>query len=831
MADSPREFRDGTGPFPLGINSGVPPLLLSRLQASFAANTSFRGSYATNRPAVNKLDITYPSDEVQTAVESGLFQGATIYRPDFGAASLFAAISGRCFQFQFTTDTVTVTERTIPGDPNPATTTQAWLWQSENYIIWNDGISLPVFMDASTSRRSMGASQQLELTSVDFTVPALGSLVTVTLGSAYTGPFNMPIYIDGQLYQAVENANASYNVTLRNLTATPGSIISVGDEVTVEPSKLGYTTTANSFSVLSGSFPPGSVFTNFDISYPYTGPLLINIPLDGIMWRVQSTLNNGLRLRVFNLSTISPPGFNVPAHTLVQQSGSTAPNVPVGDVVTGFVAPAIGGTVTAELTQAYSGVDGAAVWINGEQWTITAIPTAPAGATVNVINLGDPEVGDSRGPTGTVGVGQFSTVSELPAGRMGDYGMGRNVMCLVDGQSYIISDIVGGGSGTPANSYRDSVLKVSENDYLTGGGVFRVPGAKGNIRAIRFPATLDASFGQGPAQIFTTESAYSFNVPVDRTTWALVTNPIQTQSLIAFGAQGQNATILVNSDIQFRSVQGWNSLIFARRQFTDAGGNTPMSHEVERIISRDDKSLLAYGSAVFFDNRVIYTAAPQTSSQGVIHPALVAMDTDPLTSIQQRLPPVYDGMWSALNVLQLVAGNSLGTDRCFAFGLNVPEEKIELYELLPTGASHYDNSVVPITWSVEGPALFLEDPKDRTLKRLIDGEIQVDEVTGYVGFQVFYRPDQWPCWVPWFSWSVCATQGEGLQPGFYPRMGFGEPSPDDCDSFTNRPLREGYTFQIKLVITGHCRVLGVNLRAIGQPQTVVAPQVCAPCVE
>lgn len=838
----PTELYDGSGPFPIGINSSVPPILLSRLQASFAANATFRGSYATDRAPYNKVMIVWPLDEVKNAVEHGIWQGGGWYRPDFGASSLFAQISGRLFQFLLTSEGVTVIERTIPGDPNPATTTQVWMWQAENFLIVTDGISLPIFFDGNTTRRSDGFSRNLELSAADWVIPPIGQTVTITLASPYTGPFNRLIYIDGVFYQAVENANASYNVNLTNLTETPGAAIAVGDEVTAQPSKLGYTTAPTTFAVISGSFAVGTLQLNFDISYPYTGALNTDIVIDGKLWRIFSTTNNGYRIQARNRYVVGPPGVNVPAHTLVQLAGSPSPNVELGTVVTGFVAPAQGTSVQVELSKAYTGADGAAVWINDEQWSIEAIPSSTTGNLVTVINIDDTQVGQTRGPTGTAtapNTGQLSTVDELPPGRMGAYGMGRNVMSLVDGQSYIISDIVGGGSGTAANDYRDAVLKITENVFELGGGVFRIPGSAGDIRAIIFPAVLDGSYLQGPCQILTPERCFSVNVPVDRTTWQTVTNPIQSVSLVSNGGQGQNSTITVDGDVQFRSVDGWRSLVFGRRQFTDPGGNSPMSHEVDRIIQNDNKELLAYGSAVYFDGRVTWTASPLSSAQGVIHPALVVQNLESLASINDKSAPFYDGLASGLNVLQLIAGRSLGTDRCFAFSLNLGvvsnitgeslESKIELYELLPIGFEHFDSGHIPITWFVEGPALFLEDPAQRKFKQLVDGEIQVHDVQGRVDFRVSYKPDQYPCWVPWHSWSICATQGEGLNPGFYPRIGFGEPTGSLCDSFTNRPFREFYNVQVRVEVVGHCQILAVNIRAVTQPEPKMAPFVPSGC--
>jgi len=50
-------------------------------------------------------------------------------------------------------------------DVNPASRTQAWLWQAEKWMIINDGQSVPIFFDGATSRRSVlvGANPELPI--------------------------------------------------------------------------------------------------------------------------------------------------------------------------------------------------------------------------------------------------------------------------------------------------------------------------------------------------------------------------------------------------------------------------------------------------------------------------------------------------------------------------------------------------------------------------------------------------------------------------------------------------------------------------------------------
>lgn len=428
---------------------------------------------------------------------------------------------------------------------------------------------------------------------------------------------------------------------------------------------------------------------------------------------------------------------------------------------------------------------------------------------------------------------------QLPPGRMGCYGMGRNWMSLVDGKQFIASDIVGGSSGTVAENYRDAVLNITENLYLAGGGNFTVPGSIGDIKAMRFMATLDTSLGQGPLQVLTPKTVFTCNAPVDRLTWQDITNPILTESLITNGGLSQEGTVTVNGDLLFRAVDGLRSLILGRRE-TNTWGTTPISREVDLIIQQDSQSLLGHTSSVVFENRFIHTTGGATDAQGVYWRGLAVINLDPVSSLRGKAPSVYDGLWTGLNVLQLVVGDFSGVERCFAFTLNLVNHEIEVWELLRDNDAYYDADTRRITWEFSFPIKFGQvDPKKREQLRLFDGEIHVDNMLGPVDFEVFYKPDQWPCWVSWHAWKECALAPiptnpltANYKPQFRPYMGLGEPSPDPCDETNNRPLREGYTFMVKIRVTGHCRFLGARFAAVTTPQPVFAPKVCEPiCLE
>lgn len=508
-----------------------------------------------------------------------------------------------------------------------------------------------------------------------------------------------------------------------------------------------------------------------------------------------------------------------------------------------FTIPAVGANVTINFT---GGTSGAGNPANGTTINVLGVGQFSVinnAAFPNVIcaNINALPVGGLVTAPGTIT--WVNGTPQLPPGRMGAYWRGRIWMALTDGTSFIAGDQVGGSSGTFAQNFKDAILNITENIYLAGGGNFFVPGNVGQIQAIVPTATLDSSLGQGPLAILTDTTVFSVNAPVDRLTWQNLTNPILTESLLSNGGVGQNSTVPANGDTLFRAIDGIRSLILGRRDF-DTWGNVPQSREVDRIVTADSPSLLPFGSAIVFDNRLLMTAKPTVSNQGTFHPGMIALNFDPLSSLQGKLPSIYDGVWQGINVLQLTVGSISNVQRGFAFHFNniaVPN-RIELWEILttpkdslistyvPTFNEIYDNGSQPVTMYFESPELVfgLKDDRDRALLQMQDGEIWVDSLIGTVVFQSFYKPDQYPCWIPWFSWEECSNVTGGGNLGFRPRMGMGKP-PLVCDpNNANRPLSWGYTFQFKLIVTGHCIVKGARFRATVMAEPMIAKPNCIP---
>lgn len=581
-----------------------------------------------------------------------------------------------------------------------------------------------------------------------------------------------------------------------------------------------------------------NVVTCTDVTAPSPG--MPTIQPQAWLWQAENFIivNDGLNNPLF---------FDSNAGTTA--TSTYTPPVPFTTTTTAdFTVPAIGTSVTISVTL-LDNLIAQTTTTPGDIITVPLVGTfqvitksAPAGpGNISALNL-------TGTPLGIV-VASGTTVSwvhqgtQLPPGRMGTYWLGRNWISLVDGKQYVASDIVGGASGTQADNFRDAVLSITENLFLVGGGNFTVPGSVGTIKAIRGLPTLDVSLGQGPVMIFTDSCVFSNNAPLNRLTWQYITNPIQTVSLVSNGATGQNSTTISSGDGLFRSIDGERSLIQGRRDF-DTWGNVPISFEVSPILDLDDPGLLLWGSSVVFNNRLIQTTAGVSDVQGIYWKGYVVINFDEISSLRGKAPSVWEGLWTGLNTLQLV-GDGIGNapkfnnvERCFSFVLNTTTgaKKIEIWEILKDGDAINDNDGtkdIPITWQFDSASLKfgVNISENREYMQLNNGELWIsDMVAGNpVSFQVQWLPDQYPCWVNWFAWQECATSdASNSQPQYRPRMGLGSPSPSYCDPSTNRPLRNGFTFQVRTIIQGHCTFMGAYFEANTASLPKFAPQSCTP---
>lgn len=430
---------------------------------------------------------------------------------------------------------------------------------------------------------------------------------------------------------------------------------------------------------------------------------------------------------------------------------------------------------------------------------------------------------------------------EMPIGTIMCYGQGRMTVVLPDRRSFVAGNLVGSAEGgTPAYNFRDSIISFTENNYLNGGGVFSVPD---RINAVRALATIDSALNEGPIQLFVNNGAYSANYPYLREEWFEVNYPLVSGSLLSRGALSQNSTLNINNDIWFRASDGSRSFWVARRD-SQTWNNLPVSYEMNRVLDLDSPSLLAYSSAVLFDNRHLMTCSPRiVPERGVVHMGLTALDFEEASTVLQDGVPTYDGLWTGLRILQIITLEVSDNVRCFAFALN-GEDKISLYEL--TVADPFDNYSLPtqqrIEGSVETPSYSWGDVLTggslRTYKELRGAEIATSTLNGNVDFSVQWRPDKQPTWQQWHAWQECATQEcVGLlcdtpnAPQYRDPRTLPMPSQATCNtvnSDSTGQMTNGYSFQARIQFEGPCQIDLFRMEAETKAPPKLAP-VCGDC--
>lgn len=497
-----------------------------------------------------------------------------------------------------------------------------------------------------------------------------------------------------------------------------------------------------------------------------------------------------------------------------------------------FSTPAVGGSVTIQVTDATEIFVGYPIIVGGEQYIVTGISgndvTATnqddasaaiiaSGTLVTFLDPNDPNqpivwleqaqewmVGQNGldAPFLYNGTARRSnTALEVPVGTAMVFNEEIQRLCVaVNGNQVAIGDIAGGPT---------SVITFSENSYLNEGFPFQVPMTYGKIVGMKMVANLDRSNGQGPMLVFAQRGISTFNLPAARTTWKDLNYPVQINMPIRYSATSHNSIVDVNGDVFYRAKDGLRSFAYALREYGVARwGNKSQSREMNWILKKDSEKLLRYASGILFDNRLLFVASQKPTSNGVAHRCIASLDFDLVSSIREDAPPVYEGVWVGMQPSLLLTGEFDGQERALAFAINSQGHN-ELWEILKEGS--FDNKDVRITSVIESRAMTFNNPIEMT--RLLAFELYVENVQGLVTIDLKHRPDSYPCWFDWRTGEVCFTNQDcstdplvcktlaEFKPGYRTRLGFGTP-PDECEELDNKPSRLGYDHQIRLTWMG-----------------------------
>lgn len=690
--------------------------------------------------------------------------------------------------------------------------------------------------------------QVIAVSSAAFGAPAIGSSVTIALTSAYAGSIGDNLSIGNGLYQVTAIPNPT-NTTNTVTTEVQGA----GNNTTLftfDPNPANIRTAwmwqAEKWMIINdGVSRPiffDGVSSRRSVTPTFIGTLAESLVIPQIGQAVNITLSSEFNDEVGTFLGLTPIGLfpflmqvvatnvggNADVVTAVNVTGQTSVTalLPIGtpinsttspsyngvlaSSITGAgVMPAPGGSLTIQVSPPYTGIVGDSIILTDgtgplTSYTLTVTSILSGGNGLIVTNENAP-----AGLVVQVGypiISSDQTANELPICRMGAYVEGRNWMSLPSGRAFIASDQVGDSSGTQAENDRDAVLKWSLNTTQ-----FSVPGEAGKINCIVALSSLDASLGQGPLQVLCDNDIFTCAAPSSAPQWPTVTSPILSESAIGVGGTGQNAAAIINSDLIFKSSNGGIYSLKLVRQDFDEWADLPISQEMNRVLDQENPNLYSFLTADEVDNRCLFSCNPIEEDGLVYSQGFIARDDDVTSSLQGKLPPVYDGVWKGLKILQMVSGMFSGVQRSFVFCLD-QTNTVKLVELLDKGS--FDNGYQPIKWGFEGPVLFKTEGKFLP-KRLEGGEIYISNLVGKAKIRVWYRPDFDQCWHEWETIQVCADDGP---PQYRMRLGLGKPDTEDCDPTVNKKPCDGRFFQLRFEIEGSLTFMAAIAIASSQPQ-------------
>jgi hypothetical protein len=415
---------------------------------------------------------------------------------------------------------------------------------------------------------------------------------------------------------------------------------------------------------------------------------------------------------------------------------------------------------------------------------------------------------------------------QMPIGTIMEYAFGRVFVSDKFNQIYA-SDIIYGNGFTDTKNTEN----FTEITYWAEGGAFSTPAMMGNITGMKAMPELGYNLrGQGQLVVLTGNGAFSMDVSLPRSQWN--TSNIQRISLLGRGCTSPYLA-LVNSELWFRSHDGWAFYSNTQSEFNRYFSLRKLSRDVNKWVSNDTPWLKQFASTMFFNNYLISTVSPQTyRTAGVeglnrYHRGMVVLDLDqsstpaPDAQLQFR----WNGVWTGIRPTQLLTALIQGEKRGFGFSFDA-DNKNRLYEFtIAQGDDYGPNGSRQIeSFFTTGRYDFNRSGATNKFlrKKITGGEMWMSEIKGEVQSSVEYRADSNPCWselkVPTtFGCDPCSPVVTECFPqrggNRYKRYKFNTPDPSECNDLAGIPSVEGSEFQIKVNLTGAATVDRVRLMA------------------
>jgi hypothetical protein len=395
-----------------------------------------------------------------------------------------------------------------------------------------------------------------------------------------------------------------------------------------------------------------------------------------------------------------------------------------------------------------------------------------------------------------------------------------------------------GGRVVRANQGQVSdLLNVTETTYLSEGQYLQLPSQMGKIVGMIFQPVQATTAGQGDLIVFCEYGTCSFAVSQPRDIWK--DTQFRRVTFDRIGATSERSIVSVNGDIFFYSndahLRTYRNAIAEFNSY----GQVPAGSEMNRIWDSNSDTTKKFISACRFQNRLLMSAIGKNPpiAAGDLYPkpavfdAMSVLDFNPVSGSSYKNRPVFDGIYTGLDVVQLVSDYFDGTERAFSFTFKNYTTNT-LWEITNTDTQDSTTaSSKDIRCILETRAYDFERPFEE--KKIYKLETWWPEVYGDVTYTVYYRPDGYPCWILWGNGSMCSkvttcaadANGAGaaecpnafvsipnLHPTYKTRQTLGRPD-YQCNASNLNTTVTGYEFQLRIEWTGKARLEKILLTA------------------
>ena len=398
---------------------------------------------------------------------------------------------------------------------------------------------------------------------------------------------------------------------------------------------------------------------------------------------------------------------------------------------------------------------------------------------------------------------------EIPVSTNGTYNQSR--LFVVNAGS----DFTG---GDPLGSVAAPDAPVTFKEVLTPGSayygqIFNLP-----VNAVNEPITFmgflqltDTSTGIGPLICATRNAVYTFGTQNPRSAWQA--GPFGSVVCYNAGVVGPRAYANVNSDAFFMADDGFVRSLSMSRDEQKRWARVPISRETEQWFKYWDRDLIKFGFVGYFRNKIFFSVNPYRVSavdfdtfkpiKDYAHGGMVILELDALSSFGVPSKPVWTGLWTGVNPMDMCTVN----ERAFIMSKDGAVNK--LYEINPDiNYDTADDMIRPVRSRVYTREYDLKDPFLN--KGLHSVDFNFDTFKGDFKIKVDYKPSHSACFLPLGErthlapWRTCDMPDGCFINGFGPQhirdFSIGDPENDQAGSPITHDLFRVFK-KIQLMIT------------------------------